>query len=415
MRNTLLLWLDLSLVIAGCGGGTALGPKASEEEAAGLSGTRHQGKGDGRRLPWHHLFLIMMENQGTDAILGNTVDAPHINQLAQRGGVALQYFGVTHPSMPNYLAMLSGDFQGIWDDCRAGSDVTCAPEEFVPDADDGTVDLLLTPEEVESASHKRHWFDGRNLVDQLEEAHLTWKAYMQGLPAVGSTVESAPIDVVDGVEVSRALYSQRHNPFMYFTDVRKNPERLNRIVPSTQLSVDLRREDTTPNFVWLSPDNCHNMHGLPQQDAAAVGIPNCAASEGARAPQLRKQGSQNASQGVDHKVIAIGDTYVNSVVQEIMASPAWRVNSAIVVVWDEDDFSGHDGCCGSPMSQGRVLGGARAPVLVLTSQNARRRTVTRPANHYVMLATIQRLWSLGCLAHTCRFRDDELLTELFRD
>lgn len=409
MKQTRLLSLGLALVTVGCGGGGGLGPRKTDEAAASRSGARPEESKGGGRGPLRHLFLIMMENQAADAILGNTADAPHLNRLAQQGGVALQYFGVTHPSMPNYLATISGDFQGIWDDCVAGPDVTCAPEEFVPGADDGTVDLLLTPEEVARASQRRHWFDGRNLVDQLEARHLTWKAYMQGLPAVGSVVASAPAGVSDG------LYSQRHNPFMYFTNVRQNPERLKRIVPSTQLSVDLRRADTTPNFVWLSPDNCHNMHGLPHDDAAAVGIPDCAATESTLAPQLRTQAPHSSAPGIDHKVVALGDAYVGSVVQEIMRSPAWRERSAIVIVWDEDDFSGHDGCCGSPTSQGGVLGGGRAPLLVLTSGHPRHRTVTRPANHYVLLATIQRLWDLGCLAHSCQLADDDLLTDLFRD
>src|SRR6202011_1243104 len=82
-----------------------------------------------------HIFLIMMENHGTSQIIGNTADAPYINQLAHRYSVAANYHGVTHPSLPNYLSAISGDFQGIYDDCKAaspGSPVTCAPEEFVP-------------------------------------------------------------------------------------------------------------------------------------------------------------------------------------------------------------------------------------------------------------------------------------------
>jgi len=85
-----------------------------------------------------HIFFIMMENHATNQIIGNTADAPFINQLAKRYGVATNYHGVTHPSLPNYLAAISGDFQGIWDDCKAGAMVTCPPEEFVPGAGDAT-------------------------------------------------------------------------------------------------------------------------------------------------------------------------------------------------------------------------------------------------------------------------------------
>jgi len=35
---------------------------------------------------------------------------------------------VTHPSLPNCLALFSGITQAIFDDCKAGADVTCKPE-----------------------------------------------------------------------------------------------------------------------------------------------------------------------------------------------------------------------------------------------------------------------------------------------
>ena len=79
-----------------------------------------------------HVFVIMMENHAYDEIIGNTADAPFANRLVRHAGLATNYFGVTHPSLPNYLSTISGDFQGIWDDCKAGAAITCAPEEFVP-------------------------------------------------------------------------------------------------------------------------------------------------------------------------------------------------------------------------------------------------------------------------------------------
>src|ERR1700676_92980 len=124
-----------------------------------------------------HIFFIMMENHPTNHIIGNTADAPFINQLAQRYSVATNYHGVTHPSLPNYLSAISGDFQGIWDDCKAGMTVTCAPEEFVVGAGDATDPTSsvytdpksplfgakppqLNPAEVASSSSTSHWFGG---------------------------------------------------------------------------------------------------------------------------------------------------------------------------------------------------------------------------------------------------------------
>src|SRR5579862_1217585 len=183
-----------------------------------------------------HIFLIMMENHATNQIIGNTTDAPFINQIAHRYGVATNYYGVTHPSLPNYLAIVSGDFQGIWDDCKGGAAVTCSPEEFVPGAGDATDPTFsgysdpksplfgkkppqLSASQVAAASSKAHWFSGKTIVDQLESAGMTWKAYMQSLPISGSTTgaDTEYWPVIGGNTYK--MYAQKHDPFMYFSNI----------------------------------------------------------------------------------------------------------------------------------------------------------------------------------------------------
>lgn len=345
-----------------------------------------------------HIFWIMMENHSTGEIIGNTADAPYLNQLANQGAVATNYFGVTHPSLPNYLAAISGDFQGIFDDCKAGPDVTCAPEEFVPDSGDGTAGQLLTPAEMASAPIIPHWFDSENLVDEIEGHHLTWKAYMQSMPA-GFTGEYWPIDSVDGQPVPRKLYAQKHNPFMYFSDIRDDPSRMQLVVPFTQFDQDITGANV-PNFVWISPDQCHDMHGLSSANAtaASVNLPDCAAP----------------ASGLDHAVIALGDQFLSTLVPKIMASSAWRQGSIIVITWDEDDYAGYSGCCDSPTgANGVTLGGANAPAIIVASQGAMHSTSATAYNHYSVLATIEHLWGLGCLANTCDAEGMTLMTALF--
>jgi hypothetical protein len=342
----------------------------------------------------------MMENHATDEIIGNTADAPYLNELAGQYGVATNYYGVTHPSLPNYLAAISGDFQGIWDDCAAGQTVTCAPEEFVPGSGDNTSAAPLTPAEVTSATATPHWFSGQNLVDQLEAKGLTWKAYMQSMPTSDPTVEYWPVDTLDGATVPRKLYAQKHDPFMYFSDIRGSTDRMKLVVPFTQFDADLA--GTVPNFVWISPDQCNDMHGLSTGNATAVGIPNCA----------------SPSSGLDHAVIKLGDDFVKATVGKIMASDAWKQNSVIFIAWDEDDYAGFAGCCGSPtgatVDGGAVtLGGARAPALVITSKGAKQQSVATPFNHYSALATIESLWGLACLGKACAITGSAQMTSLF--
>lgn len=347
---------------------------------------------------FQHIFYIEMENHATNQIFGNTADAPYINWLASQYAISTNYYGVTHPSLPNYLAAISGDFQNIWDDCKAGPTVTCAPEEFGPNSGYTNGQELLTPAEIARATNTPHWFSDRTIVDQLEAHDLTWKAYMQALPYTGYTGEYYPYATVNGQLVPIKLYAQKHDPFMYFPSIRNNPARLQKIVPFTRLDEDLK-SGHVPNFVWISPDQCHDMHGVSTSNAQYVGIPRCAFP----------------ASGLDHSIIKLGDDYLKTTVSEIMTSRAWHEKSAIVIVWDENDYTSFAGCCHSPRGvNGVILGGSNAPFMVITSKDKDHYVnSTTPYNHYTLLATIQQLWGLGCLERSCGFSNSELMTRFF--
>src|SRR5262249_47593311 len=142
---------------------------------------------------------------------------------------------------------ISGSTQGIFDDCKAGSTVTCKPEEFVPASDGATAARLLTDKQIAEATHRPHLFTGKNLVDQLEAAGHSWKAYMEAMPADKKDIEYAPVDASG--KVIAKLYAQKHNPFVYFADIRNNPKRMQKVVPYEELAKDLSADDM-PDFVW---------------------------------------------------------------------------------------------------------------------------------------------------------------------
>jgi hypothetical protein len=358
-----------------------------------------------------HIFFIMMENHATNQIIGNTADAPFINKLAQRYSVALNYHGVTHPSLPNYLAAISGDFQGIFDDCKAGMTSTCPPEEFVPGAGDatdpgfslytskssslyGAKPPQLTASQIASSTIQAHWFTGQTIVDQLENRSMTWKAYMQSLPFTGSDIEFAP---TVGSTIYK-LYAQKHNPFMYFSDIRNDANRMAKIVPLPQLDYDLATGNV-PNFVWISPDQCNDMHGV--SNGSPIGYPQC---------------SYPAS-GLDHGAIQLGDAFLQQTVTKIMSSHAWTNHSLMVIAWDEDDYNDYPtGCCSSPTgtagTYGNILGGALTPAIVIQDSSVHHQS-SHPYNHYSLLGTIQKLWHLPCLANTCSINDADLMFDLF--
>ncbi len=90
-------------------------------------------------------MIVVEENKDFERIIG-AADAPVFNALAARGTLLTNYYAIRHSSLPNYLAMLAGDTFGIDHNCTDCS---------IP---------------------------AQSLVDQLEAAGVSWKAYLQGLP-----------------------------------------------------------------------------------------------------------------------------------------------------------------------------------------------------------------------------------------
>ncbi|RMI35210.1 alkaline phosphatase family protein [Nocardia stercoris] len=382
----------------GSASGSAGSSTGSAGSSTGSAGSSTGSSGSAGDQGPDHIFYIMMENHGYSQVIGNTADAPYINQLAQTANVETNFHGVTHPSLPNYLAAVSGDFQGIWDDCKAGAASTCAPEEFVPSSGDATDQVSLTPDQIAAATAKAHMFGGDTIVDQLEGAGKSWKAYMQSMPSAGFTGEYAP-GLVNGQNVK--LYAQKHNPFAYFSKVYGNPTRAAKVVPQEgNLDADLA-SGNVPNFVWISPDQCHDMHGMAPAAAQAAGFPACGYPDS----------------GLDHGAIGMGDQYLKDTIAKITASPVWsKGRNSIVISWDENDYSGNSGGPGSPVGlNGGVLGGGDAPMMVLNNQgnDQKGHQVTTLADHYSVLATIEKLWHMGCLANTCSPATSGSLEEMF--
>jgi len=156
--------------------------------------------------PFRHAVVIVFENKPRRAVLGNRA-APAFNASAQGGAVLAGYRGVTHPSLPNYLALVSGSTHGIRSDCTS-----CVVK-------------------------------GPSLADTLEAKGLTWTTYAEGLPRAGWT----------GPRLGR--YAKKHVPFLYFNSVLAKAGRRGNVVPLKQFSA--RR---LPDFALVVPDLCHDMH-----------------------------------------------------------------------------------------------------------------------------------------------------------
>jgi hypothetical protein len=157
-----------------------------------------------------HAVVVVLENKARSKVLGNR-EARAFNAFARGGAVLGGYRGVTHPSLPNYLALVSGSTHGISSDCTS---CTVA---------------------------------GRSLADTLAARGRTWKTYAEGLPRPGWTGASS------------GRYAKKHVPFLYFRRVLARPAWLRRVVPLSQLSRDLAAR-RLPAFSLVVPNLCHDMH-----------------------------------------------------------------------------------------------------------------------------------------------------------
>jgi hypothetical protein len=322
----------------------------------------------------NHVFVIMLENHSFSSVIGND-NAPFLNKLADKYALATNYYGVTHPSLPNYVAAISGS---NW---FSNSDV---------------------PSQT---------FDHKNLIDQLDQHNIRWGAYMETMPEAGYTGVQYPVD--------QPLYVNKHNPFILFDDIRNDPSRAKNIKPYTQLKSDLN-SGHAPNFVWITPNQCHDMHGGVYAAVAPDG------SDGTPCPYGSAKDDAN-----DAALKQKADDFVKGAVNTIRSSKAWTGNSAIFIVTDENDFNAAnpdidswdsaEGCCDSPILpdgyqfidshgeyDGNVLdcpgdakactyGGGLIPAIIVARHGPHHYSSDRPYNHYSLLRTIEENWHLGYL------------------
>jgi len=258
------------------------------------AGTSAATTSGGATVPrYDHIFVIVEENHGFGDVIGNPA-APNLNALANTFGLATQYYGVSHPSEPNYVGLLGGSTFGISSD------------------DPYYINRVDAP----------------SLITQLDRAGISWKAYLQGLPHPGYQDICYPAKC-NGTPDVDPLYASKHDAIQNFT-TSLNPTDWSRQVPVGQLFGDLA-SGNVPRFDYVIPDECHDMHGDP---------PFCIDGGDPGDPQ-------------DQHLVGIGDAYLGNLVSHITGAPFWsQGNNAIAIVYDEGDFN--RGCCGANPGGGRV-------------------------------------------------------------
>ena len=149
-----------------------------------------------------HVVWILLENEGYSVV--GSPSAPYLNALSHRCGLATNYLAISHPSLPNYVALTSGSTHGI--------------------VDDGEPDV--------------HPLSGPSIFSQLSG---DWRGLDQSMPSNCDKVTSGS-------------YAARHNPAVYYTSL---PTCARDDVP-LRLPLEL-----SAKFTFVTPNICDDMHSCP--------------------------------------------------------------------------------------------------------------------------------------------------------
>jgi hypothetical protein len=225
-----------------------------------------------------NIFLILMENTSLttlDAAI-TAGAAPNLDGFGKTYASGSAYHGVSHPSLPNYIALTSGSTQGIGCDCEAQTG-------------QGSCNIAVCNIALGDCSCDQ---SVPNLADQIETAKETWLAFGEGM--------STPCNTMDD---STTQYAVRHVPFLYYDDIQSNIARCG----SHVVDFSSFNPATAPQFTFIAPNLTDDMHD--PTPATQANITN-------------------------------GDSWIGPQVTKIMASSSYTNGGLIVVVWDEDDDSG---------------------------------------------------------------------------
>jgi YVTN family beta-propeller protein len=253
---------------------------------------------------YQHVFLFYFENEDLNAVIGNKRQAPFLNSLLPHASLLSNFYAEEHPSDANYLALAGGSAFGV---------------------------PLTDPLEENS----QYTIRARNIGDLIGAAHESWKTYLQSA--------AGPCD-----DTVHGNYWDDDEPMTYFADVRERPAYCAaHLLPLEALPGDLASARATPNFAWVSPDDCADMEGCG---------------------------------------IKAGDNFLAVQLGAIMRSPAWRTQRSLAIItFDEDGYDFEH------PSQ-------RVATLLIGSAGVRQGYVShRRYTHYSLLRTIEGALGLGTL------------------
>jgi hypothetical protein len=273
-----------------------------------------------------HVFIIVLENKNYADTFETSAQDPYLRQtLVPMGALLTQYYGTGHVSLDNYISLISGQAptKDTTDDCLPGLVGTAG--NFNDVAQTG----WATQGQVVATGGCVYSPRVKTLVDQMTQAHLSWRGYMEDMgndPArERATCGHPQIGIgTDGTNAAEApstavplgdAYATRHDPFMYFHSIIDAKSCDTNVVNLNHLPDELAQARTTPNLVFITPNLCNDGH-----DGAGTGAAGTTCANG-------QPGGLTSS-----------DQFLRTWVPRILASPAYRQDGLLIVTFDESSF-----------------------------------------------------------------------------
>ena len=252
-------------------------------------------------------MIIMMENASYGDIIGNS-SLPYFNSLAQNYVNMTQSYATAHPSLPNYLEVTSASTWGVTDDGTPQSDPGGSP----------------------------------NLMAELDAAGLTWAGYMESMPSCGYTGG----DTGGSDNAGNQLYSQHHNPFVYYSSIASE---MGRVCPLGNM-IGALNSANPPDFVFVSPNMVDDWH----------------------------DGS-----------LSQGDNWLNSEVSAIQGTSWYKSNGTIIITTDEGNSSDNTGIAND--------NGGHVPTVLVSQALQGHGQYTSPVDQAGIVASLEQVWGLGAI------------------
>ena len=307
-----------------------------------------------------HIFVIVLENESYDATWGAGSQAPYLNSLRSSGTLLTQYYGAGHLSNDNYISMTSGQ-------APTSNTMADCPNWLACVQTDSSLAVG----------------GGVSIADQLEQVGMSWKGYMESMPAPcthASATDATDPYQGDSTKGPGYNYADRHNPFIYYAPIVNNMARCNsHVVPYTALAQDMTAHNV-PNFAYIVPDTCNDGHDSPCADGRPGGL-------------------------------VTADAWLRQNVPAILTY-VMHNNGLLAITFDEGANTDTSGCCGAGTGGTRGFGG-RIGLLALSPYSTPGAENSTPYDHPSLLRTIEDGFGISTHLNNAAAPTEQAMSNVF--